>query len=231
MDITNQENLEAKKEQGTQTQDDVISLSKADYEANQAELERLRKVERDYNGSQKEVQVLTAIKNVAKDNKAFFKYYKNDKRIAKEVAKNFWYDDPKDLYDELVGNYGDDSYSGNLDNGDDVDSKIKKSTAKELAKRDLSDFISNKKMDSKTKAQFMEEFNDLLGDRDLTPEIVSKYTQKARKLLWIEEKISKEDELRGAGVIGGGNRITSPEYQDAKPKSADIRDIYKKKKS
>ena len=38
-------------------------------------------------------------------------------------------------------------------------------------------------MDSKTKAQFMEEFNDLLGDRDLTPEIVSKYTQKARKLL------------------------------------------------
>jgi len=89
MDITNQENLEAKKEQGTQTQDDVISLSKADYEANQAELERLRKVERDYNGSQKEVQVLTAIKNVAKDNKAFFKYYKNDKRIAKEVAKNF----------------------------------------------------------------------------------------------------------------------------------------------
>jgi len=87
------------------------------------------------------------------------------------------------LYDELVGNYGDDSYSGNLDNGDDVDSKIKKSTAKELAKRDLSDFISNKKMDSKTKAQFMEEFNDLLGDRDLTPEIVSKYTQKARKLL------------------------------------------------
>lgn len=231
MDITNQENLEAKKEQGTQTQDDVISLSKADYEANQAELERLRKVERDYNGSQKEVQVLTAIKNVAKDNKAFFKYYKNDKRIAKEVAKNFWYDDPKDLYDELVGNYGDDSYSGNLDNGDDVDSKIKKSTAKELAKRDLSDFISNKKMDSKTKAQFMEEFNDLVGDRDLTPEIVSKYTQKARKLLWIEEKISKEDELRGAGVIGGGNRITAPEYQDAKPKSADIRDIYKKKKS
>lgn len=102
--LENKENLEANREQGTH-QDDVVSLSKTDYEANQAELERLRKVERDYNGSQKEVQVLTAIKNVAKDNKAFFKYYKNDKRVAKEVAKNFGYDDPKDLYDELVENY------------------------------------------------------------------------------------------------------------------------------
>lgn len=228
--LENKENLEANKEQGT-PKDDVVSLSKTDYEANQAELERLRKVERDYNGSQKEVQVLTAIKNVAKDNKAFFKYYKNDKRVAKEVAKNFGYDDPKDLYDELVENYGDDSYSGNLDNGDDVDSKIKKSTARELAKRDLSDFISNKKMDAKTKSQFMEEFEDLLGERDLTPEAVSKYASKARRLLGQEDKITKDDELRGAGILGGGNRTATPEAPNPKSDSADIREIYKKKKS
>ena len=105
MDIKNQEHLEAKKEQGTQTQDDVISLSKADYEANQAELERLRKVEKDYNGSQKEVQVLTAIKQVSKDNRAFFKYYRSDKRIAKAIAEHFDYEDPKDLYEALKENY------------------------------------------------------------------------------------------------------------------------------
>lgn len=228
MDITNQEHLEAKKEQGTQTQDDVISLSKADYEANQAELERLRKVEKDYNGSQKEVQVLTAIKQVSKDNRAFFKYYRSDKRIAKAIAEHFDYEDPKDLYEALKENYWDDSYAGGLDAWEDVDSKIKKSTAKELAKRDLSDFISSKKMDSKTKAQFMEEFEDLLGDRDMTPEAVSKYAKKARQLLWGEEKISKEDELRGAGVVGWGNR-TITESREEKPKSADIREIFKKK--
>lgn len=112
-----------------------------------------------------------------------------------------------------------------------MDSKIKKSTAKELAKRDLSDFIANKKMDSKTKSQFMEEFEDLLGDRDLTPEAVSKYANKARRLLSKEDKITKDDELRGAGILGGGNRTATPEAPNPKAESADIREIYKKKKS
>ena len=62
----------------------------------------------------------------------------------------------------------------------------------------------------------------------MTPEAVSKYAKKARQLLWGEEKLSKEDELRGAGVVGWGNR-TITESREEKPKSADIREIFKKK--
>ncbi len=185
----------------------------------------------DLKSSTKEAQRLSAIAEVSKDNKNFFKYYRNDKRIANEIAKHFGYEDAKTLHEVMVEHYGDDNIAGISEK--DIDTRASKVVDQKLAKTALSSFIKEKKMGKEMEKEFMEEFNDLLGGREMSEELVEKYTKKARTLLrntpkFMEKYANTQEELRGAGVIGANSRGSNPIYGQKKA-SARLQDNFKKK--
>ncbi|MDR0651188.1 MAG: hypothetical protein LBG59_07525 [Candidatus Peribacteria bacterium] len=118
---------------------DNITLSKAEYEKMQSELNEAKTK---LTSSTKESQKLHAISECARNDKYFAKVYRSDKRIANEVAKHFGYADAEALDKKLKEQHGDD-YAPNVD-PEEIKKSTKDEVQSEFAKSDLQHFIKEK---------------------------------------------------------------------------------------
>lgn len=172
--------LDPKTEQGngqnTGTDDSMVSISREEYE-------RLQWAERDYKASTREAQQLRAISECWADERAFVKYYNNDKKLAERIAKHYGRWSADDLMTQLKEKYGD-NIQAPISN-DEIKSTARQEVQEELAQAELEGFIKAKwlKKWEKSYNRFMNEYQDLMDGKALTKENVSKASQKARKLI------------------------------------------------
>lgn len=172
--------LDPKTEQGNGqdngTDDSMVSITREEYE-------RLQWAERDYKASTREAQQLRAISECWADERAFVKYYNNDKKLAERIAKHYGRWTADDLMSQLKEKYGD-NIQAPISN-DEIKSTARQEVQEELAQAELEWFIKAKwlKKWEKSYSRFMNEYQDLMDGKALTKENVAKASQKARKLI------------------------------------------------
>ena len=197
METTNkeleQENLEQNR---SEEQENSVSISKDEYD-------KLLQDSKDYKASTKEAQKLHWIAKIAVDNTKFLKLYKTDKVLAQAVAKHFSRD-AEELYESI-------KEEGKPEEGLDMEDISKRAEAianKTVAKQTLESFKKELKISGKLEKSFDEEFDNLMGDKDWSPEEVKKQAKRALKLIKDTDEFqqgleSSKQQLAGAGVSGG----------------------------
>lgn len=210
--------LDPKTEQGNGqngTDDSKVSITREEYE-------RLQWVERDYKASTREAQQLRAISECGADERAFVKYYNNDKKLAERIAKHYGRGTADELMTQLKEKYGENIQTP-ISN-DEIKSTARQEVQEELAQAELDGFIKAKwlKKWEKSYSRFMNEYQDLMDGKAITKENVQKASQKARKLI-MDENVDLAWVPTSWGWKGGNGTTVIKEQ----PQS--IFEMYKKK--
>ena len=168
----------------------------------QKELEEVKNLLKE---STKEWQVLGWMERIRGDKFAYIKLFDSDKKMAQMVATRF--DDPRKPADIVRDLKAEMNGEEPKDNKQDIEQLLNEREAKSTLKAMQKEYKLDAKSNEKVKSAIMEEFEDLIDGKDMTPENVEKYFKKAvrivKKLDQHEEKLSSiELELQWVGAVG-----------------------------